>query len=389
MLQPTSNPVNRYGEMFQPPQSIWKLVEQQVPVSERDEIKRILGEAVIDLSLELHAEVEVLLNLWKEVRTNSPTSEQNSLHKKCSILADPPVIKNMVTQEIRMLLLTVRQKARQDGMDIDLALSKYNPKVVNFALGAGQSVSKLNDQSISQFEMDSSDERSLLMEECKTLERDLQFLQQCLEEDQFSVRQPHHPEPTLSELREERRVIEHDLQRNQLAVTSEDFQKSLKLPRRPTSGNSKDYGVNILPHSPASIPKTHAANRNHAFSMTSRTSLTAPTYPFKSLENVSTAGAEQSLDIRTGAAVYKTSAHVCLYDPHKTPEPPSRISRKVLAPNCAPTEQNWTLPKSELVPQRLGAVFVPSPPQDQRPDNSSNSFTSLRRVRPLQSLSSS
>lgn len=37
--------------------SLWELVEEHVPLPERPEVKRILGETTVDLSLELRTEV--------------------------------------------------------------------------------------------------------------------------------------------------------------------------------------------------------------------------------------------------------------------------------------------------------------------------------------------
>ncbi|KAE8609987.1 hypothetical protein XENTR_v10011977 [Xenopus tropicalis] len=470
-MKPFSDQDSGYEEILEPLPSLWGLVEQQVPVSERAEFKRILGEAAVDLSLELHAEFEVLLGLWRELRSNCLASSQasSSLHSISSLLADPPVIKDMVTQEIRMLLLAVRQKARQEGRNVDQALAKYNPKIVNFALGTTRSDSRINsgtgarlkDQGANRHQMGSrcSDDRpvsslstgssiedeleeikeklkvsdideviahlqSLLDEECMTLERDLAFLQQRLEEEHVYATevQTSLPEPSLAELRQERRVIERDLQLNQLAVTSRDSQKNLKVSRsiesvpripsgsqkltlsnRPLSGNLQGSERSASPNSPASMPGSPAAQRNSAlsFAPVMPTSLipSAPNQP-KASAKLTFVGSEESIEKgmtvashrnikSTSAAQRRDPLNKCLsYDIPANPEPlATRLLGKVLPQDCVLTEQTQTLFSHGLVPQKLDLAFVPSPPAVQRPSNSSNSLLSLRRMRPQQSHS--
>lgn len=45
---------------YEPPVSLWGLVEKHVPSNEWQEVKRILGESLVDQSLELHEEVSVV-----------------------------------------------------------------------------------------------------------------------------------------------------------------------------------------------------------------------------------------------------------------------------------------------------------------------------------------
>lgn len=42
---------------YEPPVSLWGIVEQHIPVHEHEEIKGMLGESLIDQSIELRAEV--------------------------------------------------------------------------------------------------------------------------------------------------------------------------------------------------------------------------------------------------------------------------------------------------------------------------------------------
>ncbi|XP_047582667.1 coiled-coil domain-containing protein 24 isoform X6 [Lutra lutra] len=117
--------------------SLWELVEEHVPLPERPEVKRILGETTVDLSLELRAElslqVVMLQSLLQEARSSQasgsrPTSDPSSL------LAPPPLLRDLMRQELRQLLLGLRQKAICEGRDQTQAWVQYSPRVLRFAL---------------------------------------------------------------------------------------------------------------------------------------------------------------------------------------------------------------------------------------------------------------
>lgn len=42
---------------YEPPVSLWSIVEQHIPIHEHEEIKGMLGESLVDQSLELRTEV--------------------------------------------------------------------------------------------------------------------------------------------------------------------------------------------------------------------------------------------------------------------------------------------------------------------------------------------
>uniref|UniRef100_A0A452VJ65 Coiled-coil domain containing 24 n=1 Tax=Ursus maritimus TaxID=29073 RepID=A0A452VJ65_URSMA len=216
--------------------SLWDLVEEYVPLPERPEVKRILGETTVDLSLELRAEVVMLQSLLQETQSSQasgsrPTSDPSSL------LAPPPLLRDLVRQELRQLLLDLRQKAICEGRDQTQAWVQYSPRVLRFALEepkfglpeqetlqmrAGEPSSSQRDLSIikDQLNVSSIDEvarhlRSLLEEECHALERMGPLsLQRCLEEEYTGAPQASEAtlEPTLAELKEQKAAMRRELQ---------------------------------------------------------------------------------------------------------------------------------------------------------------------------------
>ncbi|XP_045714895.1 coiled-coil domain-containing protein 24 isoform X2 [Phyllostomus hastatus] len=113
--------------------SIWDLVEEHVPLPELPEVKRILGETTVDLSLELRAEVMMLRSLLEEARSSqAPGSRRTS--DASSLLAPSPLLRDLVRQELRQLLQGLRQKAIYEGRDQNQAWVQYSPRVLRFAL---------------------------------------------------------------------------------------------------------------------------------------------------------------------------------------------------------------------------------------------------------------
>ena len=62
MVQTTNAPPPFDLQAYEAPISLWKLVQQYVPEHEREEIKSMLGESLIDQSSELHEEVISVIN---------------------------------------------------------------------------------------------------------------------------------------------------------------------------------------------------------------------------------------------------------------------------------------------------------------------------------------
>ncbi|XP_040216886.1 coiled-coil domain-containing protein 24 [Rana temporaria] len=419
MFQALSDRDSGYGEMGDPPPSLWRMVEDQVPPSERAEIRRILGEAAVDLSLDLHAEVEVLLELCREIRSCSPSSLQRP-PSGCSILADPPAIKEMVTQEIRMLLLSVRSKARRQGLDEDQALSKYNPKVVIYVMGPGRpesraqsresrwgrpmSASRAGDgRPLSSLSSGSSIEddleeikdklkiadidevvqhlRSLLEEESQSLKREITNLQELLEEDYLYAEEIRTPEPSLTELKEERRIIERDLQSDRPPVTPVQSAKMASArittpPARSLEAVKRDLLGDPGRRAP---PQTPGSSELHRYKR-------APCPPHPKLRTTQEAlcSTPPPPSRRGPSAGQELGSH----HPHKPANAPGSLERlsRVYAPgrstgpstmNCVPAESS----QSTHGVKPPDALYVPAPPPAQRPPSGANSAPAFRRAR--------
>nr|XP_020831104.1 coiled-coil domain-containing protein 24 isoform X2 [Phascolarctos cinereus] len=224
----------RGSTMSRVPASLWGLLEEHIQPPERAEVKRILGEAAVDLSLELRAEAEILEALLEEERKVVQGSGHAPHPNPFSLLAPPPLMRDLVRRELRQLLCGLHQKAVLEGRDTAKAWARYSPKVLRFALGdprdpvedklearlpgspglSLQDLSAIKDcLNVANIDRVIQHLRTLLKEECCALEREIKALQLCLEDVHSSVTESSlmTSEPTLAELKEQKRAMEQDL----------------------------------------------------------------------------------------------------------------------------------------------------------------------------------
>lgn len=247
-------------EGYSPPLSLWKLVEQHVHHCEQPEIKNMLGESKVEEAEELHREVEMLLDIWQELRSES----DKAIKRPNGALPEPPGVRERLKQEISFFLQSMRSKAEDEGRDPDKAIANYKSHVVNYALNesphpprpvtrcssgeltrpatalnrdgretpAFRCTPNSDKMSLSSTVSDDvesmSDKLNVLLlddvvqhlrqhleDELEQLVRDVSFLQQCLDEEAaYQDAAVNVIEPNLTELREERAKLEKDVLRD-------------------------------------------------------------------------------------------------------------------------------------------------------------------------------
>ncbi|XP_070950379.1 coiled-coil domain-containing protein 24 isoform X2 [Macaca nemestrina] len=194
------------------------------------------------------SQVAMLRALLQEARSSQAPSSR-PISDPSSLLAPPPLLKDLLRQELRQLLQGLHHKAICEGRwepqawvlspdtrDQAQAWVQYSPRVLHFALeeprcdlpeqeifqmrggrpsSGHRDLSIIKDQlNVSNIDQVARHLRGLLEEECHTLEREIPILQRCLEEEYM---RPCHPseaalEPTLAELKEQKKAMEQELQ---------------------------------------------------------------------------------------------------------------------------------------------------------------------------------
>ncbi|CAE1316843.1 unnamed protein product [Acanthosepion pharaonis] len=231
-------------QLFQP-LSLWRLVEQHVPGPERWEVKSMLGANLVDESQQLHDEVLLLTDILKEYE-----NQEEEILPLATRIPEPPQVREILIKEISFFVDSIQEKVGSQGNSSKKVLARCNKNVLDYVsqqktkivsrdvCGNSRASSSLSLSSDGRLSMNSisSDEiqemshslnilqiddvvqhlRSTLQTEISQLLRDVETLQNSLSEridltSPESYRNPNKSIPTLSELRQERTMLEKEL----------------------------------------------------------------------------------------------------------------------------------------------------------------------------------
>ncbi|XP_021015848.1 coiled-coil domain-containing protein 24 isoform X3 [Mus caroli] len=175
-------------------------------------------------------------------------SSQVSNSDSPTLLAPPPLLRDLIRQELRQLLQGLRLKAISEGRDQTQMWAQYSPRVLRFALedprcdstqqelamradepragmngtervmvtspvsSCPRDLTVIKDQlNVSNIDQVVRHLRSLLEEECRMLQNEISDLQHCLEMEQMQASKDTQM-PTLGEIKDQKKAMEQELQ---------------------------------------------------------------------------------------------------------------------------------------------------------------------------------
>lgn len=161
-------------EGFQVKESTWDTIEKLTldKFVERSEIKEIIGDSLVDETIELNKELQSLYEIWKEMNETSDVDA----------LPEPPFLRENLEKQISLLIELLQQKvARHEGeLALPAILTEEERDIIksvsrpNSAFVTRKRSTDLIDESLGNLSLDNSNvlEISLLNERDVVLEND-------------------------------------------------------------------------------------------------------------------------------------------------------------------------------------------------------------------------
>ncbi len=126
------------AEPYVPPESLWQLIKSVANERELDTIKSIIGESLIENSIDLHNEIDSLLEIWRDYRYETNVSLNQTLDQKNGkCLPEPPNMRETLKKEINFFVKQMRAQYKEDKhFQLRIATNNHNLNVINYVLNS-------------------------------------------------------------------------------------------------------------------------------------------------------------------------------------------------------------------------------------------------------------
>jgi hypothetical protein len=127
------------SEPYEPPESLWQLIKSVANERELDVIKSIIGASLVETSIDLHNEIDSLLEIWRDYRNETMVSLnqiKQSINSKTN-LPEPPNIRETLKKEIRFFVKQMREQFKEeDKFCRQIVANNHNLNVINYVLNS-------------------------------------------------------------------------------------------------------------------------------------------------------------------------------------------------------------------------------------------------------------
>lgn len=90
--------------------SLWEMIEDLVESNdEKSELKKVIGQSLIDETLDLHCELNTLHEIWAETQENNETQQMSNK------IPEPPFLRENLEKQITLLVDLLKQKLKKQG----------------------------------------------------------------------------------------------------------------------------------------------------------------------------------------------------------------------------------------------------------------------------------
>ena len=124
-------------EPYAPPESLWQLIKAVAEDTELEAIKSRIGTSLIETNIDLHNEIDSLLEIWRDYRneTNQNLNRGKGGSKNSSFMPEPPNIRDTIKKEINFFVKQMREQYKTEATFCrQIINNKHNLNVINYVL---------------------------------------------------------------------------------------------------------------------------------------------------------------------------------------------------------------------------------------------------------------